>query len=295
VDPIVLVTPAGITTRPDSSLLVAEGGANRIARIDLSNGRVTSYAGSGGSGTSGDGGPAAQANIGNPYGIAVSRDGDVYVTSDQRVRRIDSNGRISTLFQAEDMGPVTVDAQGNVFFSTSTWVYRFDAATGRVDTYAGTGVKGSAGDGGPALAAQVNRPHGLLISASDGALLIADTDNHRIRRVDPVTRIITTVSAAFDGPAGLCHGPNGVLYVTDFLRQTVDRLDPAGPVRLVGTGTKSSSGDGGPAPQATIDTPLSCAVDGNTGKLFIVEAGGSGTIRVVGPDGKISTLSRRRA
>jgi DNA-binding beta-propeller fold protein YncE len=130
-----------------------------------------------------------------------------------------------------------------------------------VDAYAGIGVQGSAGDDGPALAAQVDRPHGLLISAADGALLIADTDNHKIRRIDPVTRIITTLSAAFDGPAGLCHGPNGETYVTD---------------------------------RGRIDTPLSCAVDAN-GKLYVVEAGGSGTIRVVDTAGKISTLSRPRA
>jgi streptogramin lyase len=294
-DPVVLRTPAGIVARPDGSLLVAEGGGNRIARVDTATGSVTSFAGRGGPGTSGDGGPATQADIGNPFGIAVSRAGDVDVTSDQRLRRIDSAGRISTVFQVpSEIGPVAVDAQGNLFFAVNGWIYRADAATGRVDTYAGTGVQGSAGDGGPALAAQVDRPHGLLIAVADGALLIADTDNHKIRRIDPVTRIITTVSAAFDGPAGLCHGPNGETYVTDFLKQTVERLDAGGPVVLVGTGTKGSSGDGGPATRASIDTPLSCAVDAN-GKLYVVEAGGSGTIRVVDTAGKISTLSRPRA
>jgi DNA-binding beta-propeller fold protein YncE len=110
----------------------------------------------------------------------------------------------------------------------------------------------------------------------------------------PVARIITTLPAAFDGPAGLCHGPNGETYVTDFLKQTVERLDAGGPVVLVGTGTKGSSGDGGPATLASIDTPLSCAVDAN-GKLYVVEVGGSGTIRVGDAAGKISTLSRPRA
>jgi sugar lactone lactonase YvrE len=293
--PLVLATPAGITTRPDGLLLVAEGGANRIARIDPATGTATSFAGRGGPGTSGDGGTATQADIGNPFGLAVSRAGDVYVTSDRRLRHIDPAGRISTVFEVpSEIGPVTVDGQGNVFFAIAARIYRVDAVGGAVDVYAGTGVQGGAGDGGPALAAQVNRPHGLLISAGDGALLIADTDNHRVRRIDPVTRIITTVATGFDGPAGMCHGPNSEPYVTDFGTHTVKRLDPAGPVVLAGNGTKASIGDGGPATQASVDTPISCAVEGGSGRLYIVEGGGSGTIRVVDSRGTISTLMRRR-
>ena len=291
--PLVLSTPAGITTRPDGALLVAEGGANRIARIEPATGATTSFGGKGSAGTSGDGGPATEADIGNPFGIAVSRDGDVYVTSDRRLRRIDPTGRISTLFVTPtEIGPVTVDAGGNVFFAIEAWIYRRDHATGVVDVYAGTGVKGAAGDGGPAVTAQVNRPHGLLISATDGALLFADTENHSVRRIDAVTRTVTTISTGFEGPAGMCHGPNGEPYVTDFTTHTLKRLDPGGPVPLVGNGTKASLGDGRPANQASIDTPISCAVD-SSGKLYIVEGGGSGTIRVVDRAGTISTLSRR--
>jgi streptogramin lyase len=293
--PVILARPAGIISRLDGSLLVAEGSANRIARIDPATATVTSFAGRGGPGTSGDGGPATQADIGNPYGIAVSRAGDVYVTSDRRLRRIDPTGRITTLLETPtEAGPVTVDAQGNVFMAIEAYIYRVAAASGAVAVYAGTGVKGGAGDGGPAATAQVNRPHGLLISSTDGALLIADTENGRIRSIDPVTRIITTVASGFAGPAGMCHGPNGEAYVTDFTAHNLRRLDPSGPVVLVGNGAKGSRGDGGPATQASIDTPISCAHD-PAGKLYIVEGGGTGTIRVVDTAGKISTLSRPRA
>jgi streptogramin lyase len=291
--PVILSTPAGITTRPDGSLLVAEGGKNRIARIAPATGGVTAFAGRGGTGTSGDGGPATQADIGNLFGLVVSRAGDVYVTSDQRLRRIDPTGRITTVFVVpSEIGPVTVDGQGNVFFAIGSRIYRVDNASGAVDVYVGTGAQGGTGDGGPASAAQVNRPHGLLVSATDGALLVADTDNHRVRRIDAATRIITTVATAFDGPAGMCHGRNGEPYVTDFTTHTIKRLDPAGPVVLAGNGAKASSGDGRPATQASIDTPISCAVDGS-GRLYVVEGGGTGTIRVIDSGGKISTLSRR--
>src|SRR3954470_24493438 len=171
--PLLFSTPAQIVPGPGGSLLLAEGGQNRIVRIDPATGSVTPIAGAGGSGTSGDGGAATAANIGNPYGVAVGPNGDVYVVSDQRVRRIDPAGQISTLFQAAtEVGPVTVDTQGNVYFATDTRVYRVATGSSTVDVYAGNGTRGAAGDGGPATAAQVNRPHGLLVEP-DGALLLA--------------------------------------------------------------------------------------------------------------------------
>ncbi len=253
---------------------------------------MAAFAGSGAQGTSGDGGPAAQAAIGNPFGIAVSRAGDVYVTSDRRLRRIDPSGRISTVFVApSDTGPITVDAQGNVFFTTATRIYRVDAATAAIDVYAGTGVAGGAGDGGPAAAAQLNTPHGLLI-ATDGALLVADTENNSVRRIDPLSRAITTVATSIAG-GGMCHGLGGVPYVTDFSGHAVKRLDATGPTVIAGNGRLGSSGDGGPATRASLATPIGCAVDA-AGNLYIAEGGDISRIRRVDPAGMITTLSRRR-
>jgi streptogramin lyase len=287
--PLLFSTPAQIFGRADGALIVAEGGKNRIVAVDLVTKAVTTIAGTGGSGTSGDGGPALGANVGNPFGVAVAPDGTTYVTSDQRLRRIDSAGRIMTLFTTPtEVGPVTVDAGGNAYVAIEAYVYRYDAASGAVAVVAGTGSLGAAGDGGPATAAQVNRPHALLVAA-DGALLLADTENHSVRRIDPATRIITTVARGFSGPAGLCRGPSGEIIVTDFTAHTVSRLDPSGPVVIAGNGVKASSGDRKPPTQASLDTPLACASAG--GKLYVVEAGGSGTIRVIS-GGSISTLSR---
>ncbi len=287
--PVLFSTPAQLVGRPDGSLLLAEGARNRIVRIDPARGSVTAVAGSGGTGTSGDGGPALQASIGNPFGVAAAPAGDVYVTSDRRLRRIDPGGLITTVGTTPtEAGPVTLDAQGNVFFASEAWIWRLDAATRAVESYAGTGTLGGAGDGGPAVTAQVNRPHGLLVAA-DGALLVADTENRRVRRIDPVTRIITTAWTGMVA-TGLCLGPAGEPLVTDFLNHTVSRLGVGGPVVVAGNGTKASNGDGRQATAASLDTPLACATA--AGKTYVVEAGGTGTIRVLGADGTISTLSR---
>jgi sugar lactone lactonase YvrE len=290
--PLLFSTPAQIFARGDGTLVLAEGGKNRVVALDPLTKAITLIGGAGGSGTSGDGGPAAGANIGNPFGVAVAPDGNTYVTSDQRLRRIDAAGRITTLYTTPtEIGPVTVDEHSDVYFAIEAYVYRYDAVSGAITTVAGTGTLGAAGDGGPASAAQVNRPHALFVAA-DGALLLADTENHSIRRIDPATRGITTIARGFSGPAGICRGPTGgEIIVTDFTGQTVSRLDAGGgaPVVIAGNGVKASSGDGKPATQASLDTPLACASAG--GKLYVVEAGGTGTIRVISGT-TISTLSR---
>ncbi len=281
-------TPAEIVARPDGSLVLAEGGKNRVVSVAPANAAVTPLGGAGGTGTSGDGGPATAANIGNPFGVAVAPDGTVYVTSDRRLRRIDTTGRITTLFQtATEAGPVTAHAHGDVYFAIEAYVYRLDAATGTVTTVAGTGTLGDAGDGGPAAAAQVNRPHGLLV-ATDGALLIADSNNHAVRRIDPVTKVITTVWRGIDG-GGLCQGL-GAVYVTDFGDHTLKRLDAGGAVVIAGNGVNASVGDGKAPVQASLSTPIACAVTLD-GKIYVVEGGGTGTIRVISGT-TIATLSR---
>jgi DNA-binding beta-propeller fold protein YncE len=289
-EPLLFSTPAQIVARSDGALVLAEGGKNRVVAFDPVTKAITPIGGAGGAGTSGDGGPALSANIGNPFGVAVAPDGNTYVTADRRLRRIDAGGRITTLFTTStEIGPVTVDEHSDVYFAIEAYVYRYEAASGAVTTVAGTGTLGGAGDGGPAAAAQVNRPHALFVPA-DGALLLADTENHSVRRIDPATRVITTVARGFSGPAGLCRGPTGgEIIVTDFTGQTVSRLDASGPVVIAGNGVKASSGDGKPATQASLDTPLACASAG--GKLYVVEGGGTGTIRVISGT-SISTLSR---
>jgi hypothetical protein len=268
--PVYFAQPASIAAAADGTLVLAEAAANRVVRVTTA-GAVTPLA----------------TGITNPYGVAVAPSGVVYATASDTLYRIES-GRATRLFTVADLGPVTVAPDGSVYVATSTDVFRIDPATGGSLHVAGTGVRGGAGDGGPAAGAQINHPHALLVGA-DGALLIPDTDNHRVRRIDPVTHVITTIATGIEGVSGICAG-GGATYLTDFTGMTVLRLDASGPTVIAGNGAKASSGDGRPATQASLDTPLSCAVSG--GAVYVVEAGGSGTIRVVHPGGTIATLSR---
>jgi hypothetical protein len=268
--PVLFAQPASIAAAADGTLVLAEAAANRIVRVTTA-GVVTPLA----------------TGITNPYGVAVAPSGDVYATTSDTLVRIDGSGRVAPVFTVPDLGPVTVALDGGVYVATSTDVFRIDPATGGSVHVAGTGTRGGAGDGGPAESAQINHPHALLVAA-DGALLISDRDNHRVRRIDPVTHVITTIASGIAGVSGICAG--GGTYLTDFTGMTLLRLDAAGPVVIAGNGAKASSGDGRAATEASLDTPLSCAVSG--GAVYVVEAGGTGTIRVIHPGGTIATLSR---
>jgi sugar lactone lactonase YvrE len=270
--PVLFAQPASIAAAADGTLVLAEAAANRIVRV-TTGGAVTPIA----------------TGISNPYGVAVAPAGDIYATASDTLVRIDASGRVTPVLTVADLGPVTVAPDGGVYVSTATDIFRIDPATGASVHVAGTGTRGGAGDGGPASSAQIDHPHALLVAA-DGALLIPDTDNHRVRRIDPVTHVITTVASGIAGVSGICAG-GGATYVTDFTGMTVLRLEASGPVVIAGNGDKASSGDGRPATQASLDTPLSCGVSG--GAVYVVEAGGTGTIRVVHAGGSISTLSRR--
>jgi DNA-binding beta-propeller fold protein YncE len=160
-----------------------------------------------------------------------------------------------------------------------------------VTHYAGTGVEGGGGDGGPALQAEFRGPHGLVIG-TDGALYVSDTGNNRIRRTDSTSRLITAFVPAL-APGGLSAGPDGTLYVTEFEAHRVLRLDRTGNASVVaGTGARGFTGDGGPAIRARLDLPADTAA-ASDGTLYIVESGPAGRIRKVDPSGRISTLRRR--
>ena len=179
----------------------------------LSAATTETLAGTGESGATGDGGPATAAQVGNPYGLTLGPDGALYVCEidTERIRRIDmADGTISTVAgtgkvgYSGDGGPareamlndpyeVRFDASGNMYFveMLNAVVRRVDASTGVISTVAGTGERGFSGDGGPAIKAQFNRPHSIALDGK-GSLYIADIGNHRIRRVDLRTGIVTT-------------------------------------------------------------------------------------------------------
>ena len=187
----------------------------------------------------GDGGPATSAILLQAEGLAADADGNLYIAdaADQRVRMVTPGGVIQTI--------------------------------------AGTGVRGFAGDGGPATSAQLNSPYGLAFDTK-GNLYIADLGNARVRKVTPDGKITTVAGGgtpALSEPRNLALDSSGNLYISDFTGQRVYRLGTDGTlVTAAGTGVAGSSGDGGPATQAQLSFPAGLALD-LQGSLLIADSG----------------------
>lgn len=193
------------------NLFIADQGYNRIRRVDAATGIITTVAG-GGSGL-GDGGLATSATLASPSDVALDAGGNLFIADIYhfRIRRVDAaTGIITTVAGGGsdfgDGGPATsaslgypygiaIDAVGNLFIADADYnrVRRVDAATGIITTVAGNGTYGYYGDGGLATVAALRRPADVALDPG-GNLLIVDYNNQRIRRVDVVTGIITTVA-----------------------------------------------------------------------------------------------------
>jgi hypothetical protein len=211
-----LNSPTSVAVGADGTLYVADTGNNRIRAVQ--SGAITTFAGTGTRGYSGDNGPATSASLNHPVALALDSTGAVLVCDQDngRVRRI-SAGQITTIAGtgvqgfAGDAGPATAaqlnepsgvvaTSDGRIFIAdTANQRIRVISTGGTISTYAGTGLGGSAGDNGPAIAAQLNRPTGLALDAAND-LLIADLDNHRLRSIAS-GGIITTISGSgLQGP-----------------------------------------------------------------------------------------------
>jgi streptogramin lyase len=265
--------------------------------------RTTTLAGSGQPGDSGDGGPAAQARINNPYGLTRGSDGALYFCDmeNHRIRRVDRNGIITTVAgtgrsgYSGDGGPalraelnepyeIRLDHAGNLCFvemknAIVRWV---DAKTGTISTVVGTGKPGFSGDGGPAIQATLNQPHSIQFDPL-GNLFICDIGNHRIRKVDLRTGIISTFAGTgerkptpdgapisgtpLNGPRAIDFDRDGNLWLALREGNAIYRCDlRAGTIHHVaGTGRQGFQGNGGDAKNAGLSGPkgLSVAPDGN--------------------------------
>jgi sugar lactone lactonase YvrE len=210
-----LRNPAAVAVDGMGNLYIADANNNRIRNVLAATGIITTVAGSGpighaAGGFSGDGGPAANAQLNYPVGVAVDSMGNVYVADayNHRIRQIRAvSGVITTVVGSGPVGPdngefggdggpatearlnfpvdVSVDASGNLYVA-DTGNHRVRmvlAATGVITTIAGTGVPGYGGDGGPAVEAALNLPAGIEVDGA-GHVYIADQDNHRVRRVE---------------------------------------------------------------------------------------------------------------
>jgi trimeric autotransporter adhesin len=206
----------GIAVDALGNIYIADTYDHRIRMVANSTGIITTVAGTGTYGTSGDGGKATAAQLSNPFGIAVDVSGNIYIadTYDHRIRMVNKStgiittvagsgelekgysgdGRLATSAQLSDPYDIAVDVSGNIFIadSSNNCIRMVTKSTGIISTVAGTGVSGNDGDGRQATAAQLSNPSGVAVDTL-GNIYIADSYDHRIRVVTKSTGIITTV------------------------------------------------------------------------------------------------------
>ena len=308
----------GIAVDSAGSLYIADYWNNRIRKV--SNGVITTVAGNGTLGFSGDNGPATSAQLWNPTGVAVDSVGNLYIadTGNYRIRKV-SNGVIATVAGngvccdfGGDNGPATsaqlglspatgvaVDSAGNLYIADTYDERIRKVSNGVITTVAGGGSV--LGDSGPATGALLSGPNGVAVDSA-GNLYIADTGNSRIRKVS--NGVIATVAGnagygffGDNGPAtsALLYGPFGVavdsagnLYIADTYDNCIRTVSNGVIATVAGNGTPGFSGDNGPATSAELHSPWGVAVD-SAGNLYIADSGNS-RIRKVS-NGVITTVA----
>jgi sugar lactone lactonase YvrE len=241
--------PAAVAVESSGNILIADKNNFRVRRVNVATGVITTVAGNGTNANSGDGQAATSAAIAQPLGVAVDSAGNILIASGVIRKVTAATGVISTIVRgsgyAGDGGPaqnaltsaqgkIVVDGEGNLFFSeeATARIRRIDKA-GNISTVAGNGTRGFAGDGGAATAANLNVGYGLATDAA-GNVFITDTNNHRVRRLDRVSGVLTTE---------------------------------------VGSGTPGQGafgGDGGPASAARLDAPVGVFVD-TAGNVLVAD------------------------
>ena len=245
-----LAQPKGLATDGSGNVFFAEYGASRVRKVDISTGVITTVAGNGSVSSGGDGGPATAAQIWTPYAVALDGARNLYITElgGHRVRRV-------------------------------------DAQTGIISTVAGTGTPGYSGDNGPGAAAQILSPTGIAVDAN-GNVFFADSGNSRIRRIDALTGVITTVAgtgvqgtggegvaataSAINGVSGVAVDAAGAIYYLESSGARVRRVSGGIVNTIAGSGAQGYSGDGGAALSATMSSPSGLAVDGG-GNVYIAD------------------------
>ena len=204
-----------------TDIYIGQNSYSRVRKINAA-GIITTVAGNGISGSTGDGGPATAARVSNPNGICVDNMGNLYICDQYtlRIRKVNTSGIITTIAgtgatgYTGDGGPATAatftlpnhattDPAGNVYFSDyyNSAIRKIDVSTGIISTFAGIGISGFSGDGGQATAAKLNNPGGLSFDAS-GNFYICDEHNHRVRKITPAGIISTIAGTGIAGYSG---------------------------------------------------------------------------------------------
>jgi DNA-binding beta-propeller fold protein YncE len=264
--------PFGVALGPDGALYIAEVRNHRLRRVDLAAGQISTVAGCGRRGYAGDGGPAIEAELNEPYELAFDREGNL-------------------LF---------VEMQNHL-------IRRVDAKTHVISTIAGVGRRGFSGDGGAATTARFRQPHSIAMDSA-GALYIADIGNHRIRRVDPATGVIETVAGNDErtlprdgqlargnpilGPRALFIDGDDTLWIALREGNSVWRMNLADGIlrHVAGSGAAGYSGDAGPPQAATFNGPKGIVVDA-AGVIYVADTENHAIRRIDLAANRITTVA----
>ncbi|MCL4421652.1 MAG: IPT/TIG domain-containing protein [Actinobacteria bacterium] len=288
-------------------LLLAPAGPASASASSSASASIVTVAGNGIAGYSGNGGPATQAKLDQPFATAISSSNGLLIAdyascvvqevslASDTITTVAGDGTCGNsgmggLATAASIGnPGGLATYGNALYISdpnACTVLEVDSA-GTITTVAGDGTCGYSGDGGPATSAELDQPRGLAVSSA-GDLYIADTSNCVIREVDSAGTITTVAgdgtcgysgdggpatSAELLGPTGLAMGPGGQLYIADTSNCVIREVDSAGTITTVaGDGTCGYSGDGGPATSAELNDPAGLSVSSD-GDVFLADTG----------------------
>lgn len=308
--------PIGLAFDKGGLLYISDQLNHRVRKVG-SDGKIATVAGSGTQGYGGDGKAATDALLYNPAGIAFDSSGNLYVadTFNHVVRKVVSpnistvagdnvagyydGGTDQKATEADLNTPigVAVDGSGNVFIAdTLNHIIRKVTSAGVISIYAGNQTAGYTGDGGPAASAELNYPQGLALDAA-GNLYVADTYNHRIRRIG-ADGVITTVAggtygfggdggpavkASLSYPKTVALDAAGNLYIADCINSRIRMVTASSQTiwTIAGNGTFGWTGDGGLATDAQLRFPNGVAVD-SAGRVYVADSG-NGSVRMLTP------------
>ena len=320
----ILSSLTAIAVNSNGNFYIANG--NRIRKVTISTGVITTVAGNGNYGFGGDGGLATGAMLKQPAAVAVDGNGNIFIADsyNERIRKVTAStgvistvagtgtygyggdGGLATAAMLEEPAGVAVDNNGNIFIADSYdhRIRKVTVSTGMIATIAGNGTAGYGGDGGLATAAMLSYPRGLALDAT-GHLLVCDfgLTSNLVRKIDLSPGTIRTVAGdlgdnglgtatALNFPNSVSTDANGNLFIVDYQNNRVRMVNPSTDVitGVAGNGTQGFAGDNGPATAASLYSPWGIAVDGS-GNVFIADSANNCIREVNHSTGVITTVA----